>query len=145
MTTGRSPTATVTNGTAAPAAPAALDEDDPLGWQHYAACRGLDSTTFYPDEPAADESRTAAGSAGAGLGATDAEQVELDRSVAVAKAICASCTVSEECLEYALLVREKDGVWGGTTARERLRILRARLRARARARAAAAAAAQAGL
>ncbi|HUE61162.1 MAG TPA: WhiB family transcriptional regulator, partial [Acidimicrobiales bacterium] len=32
------------------------------------------------------------------------------------------------CLEWALAVREKDGVWGGATERERRRILRRRRR-----------------
>jgi WhiB family redox-sensing transcriptional regulator len=37
--------------------------------------------------------------------------------------------VRETCLEHALTVREKDGVWGGCTERERRRILRQRRRA----------------
>jgi WhiB family redox-sensing transcriptional regulator len=46
-----------------------------------------------------------------------------------AKAVCAQCPVREACLEHALSVREKDGVWGGCTERERRRILRQRRRA----------------
>ncbi len=38
----------------------------------------------------------------------------------------AVCPVREACLEYALTTREKDGVWGGYTARERRRIIRRR-------------------
>jgi len=45
---------------------------------------------------------------------------------AEAKAICAECPVREACLEYALTTREKEGVWGGMTARERRRVLRQR-------------------
>ena len=35
-----------------------------------------------------------------------------------AKAICATCPVREECLEYALETRPGDGVWGGLTSIE---------------------------
>lgn len=30
-----------------------------------------------------------------------------------AKAVCEACTVSEQCLEYALTNGEKHGIWGG--------------------------------
>ena len=45
-----------------------------------------------------------------------------------AKAICELCPVREACLEYAISAREKDGVWGGLTARERRRVIRQRRR-----------------
>ena len=65
------------------------------------ACRGIDASIFYPDtEDEAD----------------------------VAKAVCAECGVSAACLEYALARREKVGVWGGATERERRRLLRQRRR-----------------
>ena len=65
------------------------------------ACRGLDASIFYPDtEDEAD----------------------------VAKAVCAECGVRAACLEYALARREKVGVWGGATERERRRLLRQRRR-----------------
>ncbi|HZT65546.1 MAG TPA: WhiB family transcriptional regulator [Acidimicrobiales bacterium] len=70
-----------------------------LSWRHRAACQGVDPDVFFPvsDEDAAD-----------------------------AKAICGVCPVREACLEYALARRERDGVWGGATERERRRILRQR-------------------
>jgi WhiB family redox-sensing transcriptional regulator len=43
-----------------------------------------------------------------------------------AKSICATCSVREPCLEYALSNREADGVWGGATEKERRRMLRQR-------------------
>lgn len=43
-----------------------------------------------------------------------------------AKAICMTCDVREECLEYALATREPYGIWGGLTEIER----RARLHRR---------------
>ncbi|WP_420623756.1 WhiB family transcriptional regulator [Candidatus Poriferisodalis sp.] len=92
---------------------------DLLAWQRHAACRGLEAEIFYP--PDSD-------------GAGDEE------GAFEAKAVCAACAVSGECLEYALAVREKEGVWGGQTAAERVRIIRRRRRAAARARNAQAAA-----
>jgi WhiB family transcriptional regulator, redox-sensing transcriptional regulator len=70
-------------------------------WRHSAACRGVDPDIFYP--------------------VSDEEAEE-------AKAVCRSCTVRETCLEYALAHRERDGVWGGATERERRRIIRQRRR-----------------
>ncbi len=68
-------------------------------WRQHAACRGVDPDVFYP---ASEE---------------DAEP---------AKAICAQCPVRQPCLEYALTNRERDGVWGGATEKERRRMLRQR-------------------
>ena len=74
-----------------------------LAWRRHAACRGLDPEIFYP--------------------AID------DDDVADAKAVCGACGVQQTCLEWALQVREKEGVWGGATEKERRRILRQRRRA----------------
>jgi len=38
-----------------------------------------------------------------------------------AKAICAGCPVREACLEYALVARERHGVWGGLGEQARRR------------------------
>jgi WhiB family redox-sensing transcriptional regulator len=72
-------------------------------WHTRAACKGLDPSIFYP--PTEEDE--------------DAEQ---------AKAVCDQCSVREACLEHALARREKDGVWGGCTERERRRIIRQRRR-----------------
>ncbi len=72
-------------------------------WRNQAACRGIDPNIFYPDP-------------------------EDDTEAEPAKAVCEMCSVREACLEYALGVREKDGVWGGATERERRRIIRQRRR-----------------
>jgi hypothetical protein len=40
-----------------------------------------------------------------------------------AREICASCPVSQPCREYALLNRERFGIWGNTSERERRKIL----------------------
>ncbi|MEI2699479.1 MAG: WhiB family transcriptional regulator [Microthrixaceae bacterium] len=46
--------------------------------------------------------------------------------VEVAKRVCADCPMKAMCLEYALSNRIDHGVWGGTSERERRRILKAR-------------------
>jgi WhiB family transcriptional regulator, redox-sensing transcriptional regulator len=71
-----------------------------LAWRQQARCRGADPAIFYP---VSDED----------------EALE-------AKAVCASCPVREPCLEYAIAVREKHGVWGGLTERERRGLIRHR-------------------
>lgn len=68
-------------------------------WQELGACRSVDTTVF------------------PGQG----------KSVAEAKAICASCVVRAECADYALATGQRFGIWGGTTERDRRR-LRAQLR-----------------
>lgn len=68
-------------------------------WRNRSACRGVDPDIFFP--------------------VSDEEAVQ-------AKAICSECPVREACLEYALATRERDGVWGGATERERRRMIRQR-------------------
>ncbi len=46
--------------------------------------------------------------------------------VEVARRICDGCPVQERCLEYALRNRIDHGVWGGTSERQRRRMLKAR-------------------
>ena len=46
--------------------------------------------------------------------------------VEVARRICATCPVKEECLEHALVNRIDHGVWGGASERQRRRILKGR-------------------
>jgi WhiB family redox-sensing transcriptional regulator len=42
----------------------------------------------------------------------------------IAKRICSECPVREACLDYALRMREPEGIWGGLTADERRKLLR---------------------
>jgi WhiB family transcriptional regulator, redox-sensing transcriptional regulator len=44
----------------------------------------------------------------------------------LAKLVCSGCPVRSECLSYALAHRERFGVWGGLTERERRPMLTAR-------------------
>ena len=76
-------------------------ERQSIEWRKAGACRGLDATIFYPDDD------------------DDAEE---------AKSVCDLCGVRAACLEHALMNREKAGVWGGATERERRRIIRQRRR-----------------
>lgn len=79
---------------------------DPNDWRLDAACRDLDTAIFFP---------------------------ETEEGVAVAQAICATCPVREACLEFALVTRQDDGVWGGVDETERRRIRRRRQEAARRA------------
>jgi WhiB family redox-sensing transcriptional regulator len=72
-------------------------------WRTKGRCRGVDPAIFYPED--------------------DEDPAE------AAKAICLTCPVREPCLEHAIEAREKLGVWGGLTARERRRLIRRRRRA----------------
>jgi WhiB family transcriptional regulator, redox-sensing transcriptional regulator len=72
-------------------------------WRSKAACKGLEPEIFYPSSDDEDDALPA-------------------------KAVCAECAVREACLEHALAIREKDGIWGGATERERRRIIRQRRR-----------------
>lgn len=70
-----------------------------IRWREDAACRGVDTNVFFP---------------------------VTDEEAGPAQAICATCPVREECLEFALMTRQEDGVWGGLTETERRRLRRRR-------------------
>ena len=44
------------------------------------------------------------------------------------RAVCATCPVSAECLDYALVPNQRYGVWAGTTEKQRLEMRRTYLR-----------------
>lgn len=63
-----------------------------------------------------------------GLDPSDMVPEARDRiAVQAAKRVCRNCVVQADCLEYALEVRDFEGVLGATTGRERKRILAHRL------------------
>lgn len=72
-----------------------------ITWRNRGACNGLDPAVFFPDS---------------------------EENAGEAKSICAECVVRLSCLEHALAVRERDGVWGGLTEKERRRMIRQRRR-----------------
>lgn len=42
-----------------------------------------------------------------------------NKSVDAAKAVCATCPVTQQCLEYAERTSQRSGIWGGMSERER--------------------------
>ena len=66
-------------------------------WVVFAACREADPDFFFPSN-----------------------KEEEDRALA----LCATCPVRIDCLEYALEARERFGIWGGLTEKQRKRWLR---------------------
>ena len=58
-------------------------------------------------------------SAGGGIGEPGGECVGSEVEHDVAKAICADCPACQECLEYAVAIREPHGIWGGLNETER--------------------------
>lgn len=75
-------------------------------WQLKAACLGAGADVFFVERGGAARERAAA-----------------------AKAICATCSVRPECLEYGLSLPHPDrqyGIWGGLTEKERRRLHRER-------------------
>jgi WhiB family redox-sensing transcriptional regulator len=74
-----------------------LVEDNPLAWQVDSLCAQTDPEAFFPEKGG---------------------------STRDAKRICAECTVSSECLEYALQNDERFGIWGGLSERERRKFRR---------------------
>lgn len=75
-----------------------------LEWMADGKCREVPPSVFFPND---------------GVG------------VDAARRICADCPVKGVCLEYALANHIDHGVWGGTSERERRRILRSRRGAKA--------------
>ncbi|MVO87899.1 WhiB family transcriptional regulator [Streptomyces sp. p1417] len=65
------------------------------GWQTDALCAQTDPDLFHP---------------------------AVDKPVREAKRICAACPVRDDCLAYALARPDIQGIWGGTTARDRGRL-----------------------
>ena len=77
------------------ALPVPITEERP--WVVFSACRDKDGALFFPETRRAEEH---------------------------ALAICATCPVSGECLEYALEADIRFGVWGGMTEKQRRRLAR---------------------
>ena len=78
-------------------------------WREHASCAGYPNALFFPD-----------------IDDSDVEQVVR------AKAVCAVCPVTEDCLEYALETNQRSGIWGGTSEKERKSLRRKWLAARRR-------------
>lgn len=44
---------------------------------------------------------------------------ERGESIKEAKAVCGTCEVRQECLEFAIRIKVAHGIWGGLSERER--------------------------
>lgn len=84
--------------------PAPLVEN--YAWKDQANCKDMDTEIFFLP-----------------WGARTTTKKKLEDT---AKAICISCPVVQQCLEFALATEETYGVWGGTTPEERAKILEQR-------------------
>jgi WhiB family transcriptional regulator, redox-sensing transcriptional regulator len=83
-------------------------------WRKSAACQTADPELFFP-----------VSSVG-----------RAREDIAQAKAVCGSCVVRRQCLQFALATHQMYGVWGGTTEEERrVRVREQRERARGAVRA----------
>jgi WhiB family transcriptional regulator, redox-sensing transcriptional regulator len=81
----------------------ALNAADDL-WRDRALCSGTDPDLFFP------------------IGTTGQALVTIDH----AKRVCARCTVTQECLDFALATNQDSGIWGGLSEEERRQIRRRR-------------------
>jgi WhiB family redox-sensing transcriptional regulator len=79
-----------------------------MDWRDKAACLTADPELFFP-----------VGNTGPAV-----DQIEK------AKAVCARCSVTEMCLQYALETNQDSGVWGGLSEDERRALKRRAARAR---------------
>ncbi len=68
-------------------------------WRDAAACANRDDVDFFPTPDDSEE-------------------------IARAKALCATCPVADECLDFALETNQSDGIWGGLLPVERAALLR---------------------
>lgn len=78
-----------------PPIPQLFDDSMDLSWQESASCATAWPEAWFP--------------------ATGEHAVE-------ARAVCARCPVSVQCLEYALSFERIDGIWAGTTENQRRRM-----------------------
>ena len=69
-------------------------------WQIRASCRGPHAEIFFPPAHA------------------ERKEEKLQRE-GHAKAICSTCSVQSDCLDYAVRIREPHGIWGGLNEMER--------------------------
>lgn len=76
-------------------------------WRHDASCRSTDPDLFFP-----------VGTTGDAI-----SQIE------AAKAVCGTCPVQFECLEFALATNQDSGVWGAASEEERRALRKQRLEA----------------
>ncbi|MDO5671702.1 MAG: WhiB family transcriptional regulator [Actinomycetaceae bacterium] len=79
-----------------------------MDWRSRAACLAVDPELFFP-----------IGNTGPAIA-----------QIAEAKTVCATCTVVDTCLAWALENNQDSGVWGGMSEEERRSLKRRTARAR---------------
>lgn len=84
-------------------------------WREEAACRDKPVDLFFPAVSKIHDRFNEYGR-------------EAMEAIAKAKAICATCPVSGACLDYALKLPEKHGLWGGLDERQRAKLRKSRRR-----------------
>lgn len=82
-----------------------VHDEKQMAWRSRAACLGPQSVYFF--SPSDFNER----------------KDEKEKREAIAKRICNSCSVIEQCLEEALTKREDYGIWGGKNEEERKQML----------------------
>lgn len=82
-------------------------------WVTDAACAGADTRLFYPPM-CITRPRLAERFGPIGVISYRLTRAAID--------ICATCPVQADCLAYALRTGEDDGIWGGTTPKQRRRM-----------------------
>src|SRR5689334_15449881 len=73
-----------------------------MDWRHHAICRDEDPELFFP------------------IGTSGPALLQVEQ----AKAVCRRCTVTEDCLTWALESGQDAGVWGGMSEDERRAVKR---------------------
>jgi WhiB family transcriptional regulator, redox-sensing transcriptional regulator len=68
-----------------------------MDWRHHAVCRDEDPELFFP------------------IGTSGPALLQVEQ----AKAVCRRCSVTDECLRWALDTGQDAGVWGGMSEEER--------------------------
>lgn len=74
-----------------------MDVLDPDDWQRSALCAQTDPDLFFPDSH---------------------QPRRYAEATQWAKAVCVQCPVRLDCLEYALTLTERHGIWGGLSEDE---------------------------
>ena len=73
-----------------------------MDWRHHAVCRDEDPELFFP------------------IGTSGPALLQVEQ----AKAVCRRCSVTDECLQWALESGQDAGVWGGMSEEERRAVKR---------------------
>ena len=69
-------------------------------WRELGACRDSEPDLFFP------------------VGTTGIAAIQIRQAVA----ICATCSIQDECLQYALETNQEAGIWGGYPEEDRRRL-----------------------